>query len=78
MVGVVFFHHKPIQFLAALLINKGGIMAICPVANSVGCEKCAVVNVCFLKTVLGNYGEEKPKIDSEAPPGDVKDESPDL
>jgi len=41
-------------------------MAICPVANSVGCEKCAVVNVCFLKTVLGNYGEEEPKPGSEA------------
>ena len=53
-------------------------MAICPVANSVGCEKCAVVKICFLKTVLGNYGEEKPKIDSEAPTINVRDEPPDL
>ena len=51
-------------------------MAVCPVANSVGCEKCAVVNVCFLKTVLGNYGEEKPKPGSEATTINVKDDPP--
>ena len=33
-------------------------MAICPIANSVGCNKCGMVNFCFLKTVLGNYGED--------------------
>jgi len=51
-------------------------MAICPVANSVGCEKCAVVNVCFLKTVLGNYGEEKPGLGSEDPTIDVEKNPP--
>lgn len=40
-------------------------MAICLVANSLGCENCGVVNFCFLKTVLGNYGEEKPEASSE-------------
>jgi hypothetical protein len=35
-------------------------MAICPVANSVGCNKCGMVNFCFLKSVFGNYGEEQP------------------
>ena len=40
-------------------------MAICPVANKVGCEECAVVKVCLLRSVLGNYGEEE-KIDTEA------------
>ena len=34
-------------------------MVICPVANMVGCEKCAVVDFCLLKSVLGNYGEEQ-------------------
>jgi len=35
-------------------------MAICPIANSIGCNKCGIVNFCFVKTVLGNYGEEQP------------------
>jgi len=35
-------------------------MAICPIANSVGCNACSMVNFCFLKTVLGNYGKEQP------------------
>lgn len=51
-------------------------MAICPVANSVGCEKCTVVKVCVLRSVLGNYGEETEdpseaktvKVDPESPP----------
>jgi len=40
-------------------------MVICPVANSIGCNKCGIVNFCFLKSVLGNYGEEQPGQDSE-------------
>ncbi len=35
-------------------------MAICPIANSVGCNKCTIVKFCVLKSVLGNYGEEQP------------------
>ncbi|NOG60037.1 MAG: hypothetical protein HND53_06010 [Proteobacteria bacterium] len=34
-------------------------MAICPIANSVGCEQCTIVKVCFLKSVLGNYDDER-------------------
>lgn len=40
-------------------------MTICPVANLIGCNKCGIVNFCFLKSVLGNYGEEQPGQDSE-------------
>lgn len=40
-------------------------MAICPVANSVGCEKCGVVKVCLLRSVLGNYGAEQSEGSSE-------------
>ncbi|MFT5394927.1 MAG: hypothetical protein ACI85N_000106 [Gammaproteobacteria bacterium] len=40
-------------------------MAICPVANSVGCEKCGIVKVCVLRSVLGNYGAEQPGQNSE-------------
>lgn len=40
-------------------------MVICPVANSVGCNKCGMVNFCFLKSVLGDYGEEQPGDKSE-------------
>jgi len=39
-------------------------MAICPIANSIGCNKCGMVNFCFLKTVLGNYRKEQPGQDS--------------
>ncbi len=35
-------------------------MAICPVANSVGCDKCTIVKVCPLRSVVGNYGEPQP------------------
>jgi len=35
-------------------------MAICPIANKIGCNKCGIVNFCFVKTVLGNYGKEQP------------------
>ena len=40
-------------------------MAICPVANSVGCEKCGIVKVCVLRSVLGNYRAEQPGQNSE-------------
>ena len=33
-------------------------MTVCPIANSVGCEKCAVVKICLLRSVLGNYDAE--------------------
>ena len=42
-----------------------GAMVICPIANTVGCNKCAMVNFCFVKTVLGNYGQEQPGDNSE-------------
>jgi len=51
-------------------------MVICPVAISVGCKKCTVVNVCFLKTVLGNYSEEEPKPGSEATTVNVRNDKP--
>lgn len=35
-------------------------MALCPIANSVGCEKCTIVKVCFLRSVVGNYGQPQP------------------
>lgn len=35
-------------------------MALCPIANSVGCEKCSIVKVCFLRSVVGNYGQPQP------------------
>ncbi len=53
-----------------MLINrslhiKGVVMAICPVANSVGCEKCGIVKVCLLRSVLGNYGSDQPDQNSD-------------
>jgi hypothetical protein len=40
-------------------------MVICPVANTVGCNKCGVVNFCLLRSIVGNYGEEQPGEGSE-------------
>lgn len=34
-------------------------MVICPIANVIGCHKCAIVNFCALKSVLGNYDDEQ-------------------
>jgi len=42
-------------------------MAICPIANSVGCNKCGMVNFCFLKTVLGNYGNDHMEVGGTIP-----------
>ena len=40
-------------------------MTLCPIALTAGCEKCALLKVCPLKTVIGNYqpdaGKPSPK-----------------
>lgn len=30
-------------------------MTLCPIALTVGCEKCLAVTLCPLKSVIGNY-----------------------
>ena len=35
-------------------------MTICPVALAVGCNRCALVKMCPLKGVLGDYEKEEP------------------
>jgi hypothetical protein len=30
-------------------------MTLCPVALAAGCKKCAIVNICPLKGVIGDY-----------------------
>lgn len=53
-------------------------MAICPVANAKGCNNCGVVKICVLRSVLGDYGSEKPdKNFSEAETIDVSENPPD-
>jgi len=39
-------------------------MTLCPVAIVVGCKKCAIVEVCPLKGIIGDYQ----KSESGAPP----------
>jgi hypothetical protein len=34
-------------------------MTVCPIAIVSGCKKCPAVGFCPLKTVLGDYTEEK-------------------
>ena len=41
-------------------------MILCPIAIAVGCRRCAIVSVCPVKTVIGDY---KP---SPAKPVDTK------
>ena len=51
-------------------------MVICPIANSVGCNKCGMVNFCFLKTLLGNYGNDHMEVGGRVTPGAVTEEQP--
>jgi hypothetical protein len=46
------------------------IMTLCPIALAVGCNKCAIVNGCPLKTVIGNY--RKPDDAQPKPPAENK------
>lgn len=32
-------------------------MTLCPVALAAGCKKCAIVNMCPLKGVIGDYNK---------------------
>lgn len=43
-------------------------MTVCPIAVVAGCQKCPVVSVCPLKSVLG----DQPKAGTSAPPPDTK------
>jgi hypothetical protein len=47
-------------------------MTICPVALAVTCKKCAVVNFCLLKTVIGDFKPEDPA--QTKPPAGTGDE----
>lgn len=49
-------------------------MTLCPVALVAGCQKCPVFKVCPLKSVIGDYKPEEPKVESPAAdkPKDVK------
>lgn len=35
-------------------------MTLCPVAIAVGCRRCAIVSVCPVKTVIGDYVKTPP------------------
>lgn len=35
-------------------------MTLCPVALAVGCKKCPVFNVCFVKGIIGDYKKDEP------------------
>lgn len=45
-------------------------MTVCPIALAVGCVKCPALNVCPLKSVLGNFEEPE-----EEGPGAAKPEA---
>lgn len=35
-------------------------MTLCPVAIAVGCRRCAIVSVCPVKTVIGDFAKTTP------------------
>ncbi len=39
-------------------------MTLCPVALAVGCQKCPLVKVCPVKTIIGDYKSEESESDS--------------
>ncbi len=41
-------------------------MTLCPIALTAGCRSCALVSMCPLKTVIGNY---EPDSDSDSDSG---------
>jgi len=34
-------------------------MTICPVALAIGCKKCAILKICPIKGIVGNYKKEE-------------------
>ena len=46
-------------------------MTLCPIAIAVGCQKCPVVGVCPLKTVIGDAPKSAPA-KAAAPAGKKK------
>jgi hypothetical protein len=42
-------------------------MTLCPIAIAVGCSRCAIVSVCPVKTVIGDFAKTRP-----AKPADAK------
>ena len=50
-------------------------MTLCPIALAVGCRKCAAVEFCLLKSVIGDFkpgAESEAKQQKGAAPGDDK------
>jgi hypothetical protein len=41
-------------------------MTLCPIAMAVGCKKCPVFKVCFVKGIIGDYKEDETKPKSQA------------
>jgi hypothetical protein len=40
-------------------------MTLCPIAIVVGCKKCLLFDICFVKTIIGDYKEGKDKKDQD-------------
>jgi hypothetical protein len=38
-------------------------MTLCPIAIAVGCKKCFLFDICFLKTIIGDYKKVNDKKD---------------
>ena len=40
-------------------------MTLCPIAIAVGCKKCFLFDICFVKTIIGDYKDEKAQEDQK-------------
>ncbi|MCX6985224.1 MAG: hypothetical protein NT118_10820 [Lentisphaerae bacterium] len=51
-------------------------MTVCPIAIAVGCKKCLLFDICFVKTVIGDYKEEKDKKGQDVKKTEVIEKQP--
>jgi hypothetical protein len=42
-------------------MRRRNVMTLCPVALAVGCKKCPIFKVCFVKGIIGDYKKEETK-----------------
>jgi hypothetical protein len=50
-------------------LSRRNVMTLCPIALVASCQKCPIVGMCPLKSVIGDYKPpaEEPKAESKQP-----------
>lgn len=65
-----------LQFFTGTAKKRRTEMTVCPIAIAVGCKKCLLFDICFVKTVIGDYKEEKDKKDQDGKKAEVIGKQP--